>query len=89
MSYTKMMKWNRKHPKGTKQWMGFNPSGITSQQITDREEIFISDMKAKTLEERKQYWKDVSEVIALNLGSWEWQWCAFKRYFVNYTNEVR
>jgi len=85
MGYAKMIKWNKAHRKGIsykKGYMGFNSSGITSEEINLRENKFIEEMKQKTLEERKDYWKNISECIALRLGSWEWTWCAFQRNFV-------
>ena len=88
MSYAKMMKWNAKHRKGTKQWMGFNPSGITAKEIDERERKFIEEWKAKTKEERAEFWNKCKEFIALRLGSWEWEWCAFDRAFVCCNGEV-
>lgn len=37
MSYAKMMKWNRKHPKGTKQWMGFSTLAPNERRRSPRE----------------------------------------------------
>ena len=64
MSYKKMMKWNTKHRRGVRQaYMGFNTSGITSEEIKSREETFVKEMRQKTLEERKEYWENVKEII--------------------------
>lgn len=65
----------------------FNPSGITSEQMREREGKFLAEMKAKTLLERQQYWGGVQEVLKMwkenNIRcSWCWEWCAFKRGFV-------
>jgi hypothetical protein len=89
MSYAKMMKWNRTHPKGGKrQYMGFNPSGITAEQMDERNRVFIAEMKAKTQAERAEYWAKVKECIALELGSWHWQWIAFQRHFISFDKTV-
>ena len=81
-----MMKWGRTH-KGKSQYMGFNPSGITSEQIKTREQTFVNEMKQKSIEERKAYWNKVKEMLEDWQGSWAWQWCVFERQFV-YQNEV-
>ncbi len=62
----------------------FNPSGITSKQIQTREKLFISEMKSRSLEERKAYWENVQNILReLKKNkihcSWEWEWCVFKR----------
>jgi len=82
MSYKKMMKWNSRHRKGIKQaYMGFNPSGITSEQIQEREAKFIAEWEAKTPFERNQYRSQVKEMKESWDGSWPWKWCAFERRF--------
>lgn len=89
MSYNKMMKWRKRNIKGIKQmYCGFNTSGITSEQIHSREQIFVSEMKQKTIDERKEYWRKASEIIALKLGSWHWEWCAFQRNFIGLNKEI-
>jgi hypothetical protein len=40
------------------------------------------------LQERQEYWKQASKSIENWQGSWLWQWCAFKRNFVSFNNEV-
>lgn len=62
----------------------FNPSGITSEQIKEREQRFLEEMKAKPLEERKEYWNNVQEILQARKKhgircSREWQWCVFER----------
>lgn len=65
----------------------FNPSGITSEQTREREVKFVAEMKAKTLQERQQYWDGVQEILKMQKEnnihcSWDWEWCAFRRGFV-------
>lgn len=66
----------------------FNPSGITSEQIKDRERTFVEYWENKPIEERITYWSNVQEVISelksagFKYFSWEWEWCAFKRNFI-------
>ena len=82
MSYIKAMKWSKNHPKGIKQMnMGFNASGITSEQIKDRKTVFIVDMKSKSLEERQAYFDNMQEMNQVWNGSWPWEWCVFERNF--------
>jgi len=82
MSYAKAMKWGRRNPKGIKQmYMGFNSSGITSEEIKTREQLFVAEMEAAGIEARNEYRKNVNKIIALRTGSWDWAWCAFDRRF--------
>ena len=87
MSYAKAMKWNKNHIKGIKQMnMGFNASGITSEQIENRENLFIEEMKAKSQEERQAYYDNIQEMDKVWTGSLPWEWCAFERNFL-FTNK--
>ena len=84
MSYAKMMKWNKTHRKGInyqRGYMGFNPSGITAEEIEERQRKFIAEWEAKTAAERNEYRKNVLEITKLRNGSWEWEWCTFERAF--------
>lgn len=70
----------------------FNPSGISSKEIETREDNFVREWAAKTLEDRKAYWNNVQVMDKVYEGSWPWQWCAFSRAFVDGTTsgtEVR
>ena len=65
----------------------FNPSGITDEQIREREAKFVAEFKCKTREERQSYWDQVQEILDYRdktntRCSWEWEWCCFKRNFV-------
>lgn len=60
----------------------FNPSGITSEQIQTREQVFINEWKNKTISERRTYWANMQEMDKVWVGSWPWEWCAFSRAFV-------
>jgi hypothetical protein len=85
MSYEKMRKWNQKNKKGIsykKGYMGFNITGITSEEISNREKQFVLEMKEKTLKERQNYWNNIKEITKNYHYSWEWDWCAFQRNFV-------
>jgi hypothetical protein len=77
------MKWNRKHIKGTKQYMGFNPSGITSEEIKNREILFVEEQKKESLVDRQKYWETIKEMTKDSHFSWDWEWCAFERNFVH------
>jgi hypothetical protein len=90
MSYSKAMKFARNHPKGIKQMnMGFNMSGITSDEIKEREKKFNDEMNSKTQQERQSYWDNALEMQKEWNNSWPWEWCVFQRNFVSSKNEVR
>lgn len=80
------MKWNSKNRKGIsykRGYMGFNTGGHTTESLAERDKVFIAEMKAKTFEERVEYWENVKIMTALRQGSWDWTWCTFQRTFVN------
>lgn len=87
MSIAREIKIQRLQDKNRMVGETFNPSGITSKQIGDRETVFITEWQNKTLEERKSYWKGVKEVLNFRKEnnihiSWEWEWGAFSRHFI-------
>lgn len=59
----------------------FNPSGITSEIMKERENKFIAEMNAMSEQERNDYWKNAKEMQEIWTGSWPWEWCVFSRYF--------
>lgn len=64
----------------------FNPSGITSAQIAEREKEFISIWERRGVNERTEYWGNVLSILEFRKinhirCSWEWEWCVFSRYF--------
>jgi hypothetical protein len=92
MPIAKQIRIQRKQNKNRMVGQTFNPSGITSEMIRIRENGFIIEMKAKTIDERKAYWDNVKIMIDERKAnfihcSWPWQWCAFERHFVH-NNEV-
>lgn len=91
MSYKKMMKWNKTHRKGISYkhgYMGFNPSGITSEQIVEREKQFVVEWKAKSKEERIEYWDNIKIMKEGWEHSYPWEWCAFERNFIFNNNVI-
>lgn len=89
MSIAKQIRIQRKQDKNRMAGKTFNPSGITSEQITSRENTFISEMESKTQQERQKYWDKVLDILKEreqnNIHcSWSWDWCAFQRHFVSH-----
>jgi hypothetical protein len=61
--------------------MGFNVSGITSEQIKARESEFVETWKAKSEAERNEYKRNINKMREVWDSSWPWEWCAFQRAF--------
>lgn len=82
MSVSSEIRVQKKQTKNRMVGETFNPTGITSEQILDREQKFVVEMKDKNIVERLAYWKNVQEMLTVWMGSWPWEWCAFKRNFI-------
>ncbi|MDD3040908.1 hypothetical protein [Bacteroides sp.] len=85
MSLRREIAIQRRQTKSRMTGQTFNPSGITSEEIRERERLFIEDMNSKPIEERRAYWEKVQKIVqeredAGIYCSWEWQWCAFERH---------
>jgi hypothetical protein len=84
MSYKKAMKWaanNRKGVSYKRGYLGFNPSGITSEQIKEREAKYIAELKAAGEAAIQAEREKILEMREEWRGSWPWEWCAFSRHF--------
>lgn len=88
MSLRREIQIQRKQNKNKMVGQTFNPSGITSEQIRERENKFITDLKNKTQHEREQYWKEREQVRQIWIGSWPWEWCIFERNFIDHKGAV-
>jgi hypothetical protein len=82
MSIAREIRINRIQNKNRMTGQTFNPSGITSQQIKDRERDFVLDMQSKTQQERQAYWMQSEEVRKDWNHSYPWEWAAFTRNFI-------
>jgi hypothetical protein len=80
-SIARQIQIGKKQSKNRMVGQTFNPSGITSQMLDDRERQFVEEMKSKSSEERNQYWENAQELQEIWQGSWPWEWCAFQRNF--------
>lgn len=89
ISLAKEIKVQRLQDKNRMVGETFNPTGITSEEIASRELLFINEMASKDLEQRIIYWNNAKKIISLKLGSWAWEWCAFKRSFVDINGNVK
>lgn len=88
MSLARQIKIQRLQTKNRMVGSTFNPSGITSQDILNREEKFVKEMKEKGLEYRKQWLQEKREIMEQWQGSWPWEWCVFSRYFGSEVSDI-
>lgn len=87
MSIAREIKIQKLQTKNRMTGQTFNPSGITGKEIDIRESRFVTEMKEKGLEYRKNWWKESEEVREIWQYSWPWEWCVFQRYFI-FNNEI-
>lgn len=85
MSLRREVAIQRRQAKSRMTGQAFNPSGITGEEIRERERLFIEAMRSKSIEERRAYWEKVEKIVQEREDegcycSWEWEWCAFERH---------
>ena len=79
-----MMKWGRKHRKGIsykRGYVGFNPSGITAEQIDAREKEYLQELSTLNKKEIQEIRDQINTLKTDWQGSWPWEWCAFSRHY--------
>lgn len=81
MSLAREIRINRLQNKNRMTGQTFNTSGITSEQIVQRERTWVKEMQSKSQEELQAYRNNMEEMQKGWNHSYPWEWCAFERNF--------